>query len=313
MDLNRENDKYIPLFDITFKTAFKKYLPASDLDLQWGLIINDLGLNRISKNSDYPTKGHPGTHMFSWETGRILNEYHFVLITNGEGIFESKSAGQKNIYAGSGFLLFPGEWHRYKPLKETGWTEIWVGFSGPIADIVINTTFFSKNQPIIQKCANMLVLNLLKSLFQLVDEEPFGYQRTASGVCLQLLAEICNVQKGSEVNIQANSLISKAKYLMHKKIDEGIDFHSFCDNHGISYSKFRSDFKKQTGFAPLQYFLLVKIEKAKSLLNNTDLSAKQVAFKLGFKSDHYFGRIFKLRTGFTPQVFRSRNRTIVKI
>jgi AraC-like DNA-binding protein len=312
MDLNREIDKNIPLFDITFKTSFKRYLPVSDLDLQWGFIINDLGHNLIQKNSDYPTKGHPGTHMFSWETGRILNEYHFVLITEGKGIFESKSAGQKKIIAGDGFILFPGEWHRYKPLKETGWTEIWIGFSGQIADTVINASFFCKDQPVIQKCANMLVLNLIKSLFQLVSGEPFGYQRTASGVCLQLLAEVCNIQKGSEVNKQANSLISKAKYLMHKKIDEDIDFHTFCKNHSVSYSKFRANFKNQTGFAPLQYFLLMKIEKAKNLLNNTDLSAKQIAFKLGFKSDHYFGRLFKSRVGLTPQVFRTRNGTLLK-
>ena len=61
--------------------------------------------------------------MFSYESGRILDEYHFVLITEGKGIFESKSAGIKNVNTGDGFLLFPGEWHRYKPIKQSGWTE----------------------------------------------------------------------------------------------------------------------------------------------------------------------------------------------
>jgi len=207
---------------------------------------------------------------------------------------------------GDGFLLFPGEWHRYKPNKETGWTEIWIGFTGQIADTVLKTSFFDKSQPVIQGCANILIFSLLKSLFQLVSEEPFGFQRTASGIFLQLLAEICNVQKGSEVNLQANSFISKAKHLMHKKIEEEINFHMFCKNHGISYSKFRSDFKQQTGFAPLQYFLLMKIEKAKDLLKNSDLCAKQIAFRLGFKTDHYFGRVFKMKTGLTPMEFKMK-------
>ena len=308
MKLNTESDIFIPQFDNEIRPVFKKYLPISEIDRSWGFNINDIGYSVIPKNAHYPSVGHPGTHMFSWETGRTLNEFHFVLISEGEGIFESKSAGEVHINKGDGFLLFPGEWHRYKPVKETGWTENWIGFSGPIANIVMNENLFSKTNPIIQKCGNMLVQNLFKSLVQLIAEEPFGFQRTASGVCIQLIAELCNIQKGAALSEQVNSLISMAKHLMHKKIDEEIDFHVFCQNHGISYSKFRTDFKHQTGFAPLQYFLLMKIEKAKDQLKSTDFKAKQIAYNLGFKSDHYFGRIFKMKTGSTPQEFRKSNR-----
>lgn len=308
MVVNTFSDKSIAQYDIHKKLAFKKYLPTSELDKKWGFTINDLGYSVIPENSEYPLKGHPGTHMFSWETGRVLTEYHFVLITEGGGVFESKSAGKKSIHAGDGFLIFPGEWHRYKPLQNTGWTENWIGFSGPISEIIMHDNFFTKEHAVIPQCANMLVKNLFKSLFQLISEEPYGYQRTASGICIQLLAEVCTIQMGSESVQQASSLLSKAKYLMHKKINESVDFHTFCKNHGISYSKFRIDFKMQTGYAPLQYFLLMKIEKAKELLLNSDMRAKQIAFELGFKSDHYFSRVFKLKTGLTPQGFRMQSR-----
>ena len=67
-----------------------------------------------------------------------------------------------------------------------------------------------------------------------------------------IIAEICNIQKEVEIPKLSRSLISKAKYLMHNKIDETINFHLFCKNNRIRYSKFRADFKHQTGFAPLQ-------------------------------------------------------------
>lgn len=285
---------------------FKKYLPISDMDYKWGFVVNDVGYSEIPKNSYYPPKGHPGTYMFSWETGRTLNGYHFVLITEGDGFFESQSSEATTINAGDGFILFPNEWHRYKPLKECGWTESWIGFSGHFTESIMQEYFFKKEQPVIRNCANMLVQNLMKSLFQLTREEPLGYQRTASGVCIQLMAELCNIQKAAETPGLSTSLISKAKYLMNKKIDEHIDFHLFCKNHGISYSKFRADFKYQTGFAPLQYFLHLKIEKAKDLLQNTDLKAKEIAFQLGFQSENYFGRIFKIKTGSSPHQFRKK-------
>ena len=98
---------------------------------------------------------------------------------------------------------------------------------------------------------------------------------------------------------------------MHKKINENIDFNTFSKNHGISYSKFRIDFKRQTGLAPLQYHLVLKIEKAKDLLQNTNFRAKQIAFDLGFESDHYFCRLFKQKTGLTPLQFRAKRITII--
>jgi len=30
-------------------------------------------------------------------------------------------------------LLFPGEWHRYRPRRAVGWDECWISFRGPIA------------------------------------------------------------------------------------------------------------------------------------------------------------------------------------
>ncbi len=308
MNTNRESDINTPLFDINTQLAYKKYLPISLLDLKWGFIINDLGYNRIPADSDYPTKGHPGRYMFSWDTGRVLEEYHFVLITEGEGFFESESAGKNIIHKGDGFILFPDEWHRYKPRAEIGWTEIWIGFSGKIAENILQEPFFSKKKPVIQKCATMLIKNLIESFFQVVREETFGYQRTASGICVQLLAELYNIQNGSLHNKRAENIISNAKYLMFQKIDKNIHFQSFCTNQGISYSKFRKDFKDITGFSPQQFFLLMKVEKAKELLKNTNLRSTQISNVLGFKTDHYFSRIFKQKVGMTPCEFRSKNK-----
>lgn len=308
MHLNTETDKIIAQNDIS-KSNFNKYLIISELDKKWGFIINDTGCTVYPKNSEYPAKGHPRSHMFSWKSGRVLNEYHFVLISNGTGIFESKSAGKRKINEGDAFLLFPGEWHRYKPLKYTGWTEHWVGFSGEMADLLMKDFFFKKENPVVPNFNNQLVSKLFQTLYHLIQEEPYGFQRTASGICIQLMAEVCNTQLG--LGLKHESPISHAKHVMNAKIDDQIDFHILAKNLGISYSKFRSDFKRLTGLPPLQYFLLLKIEKAKNLLINTDSSSKQIAYELGFESDFYFCRLFKKKIGISPQKFRMKNQNLV--
>ncbi len=290
---------------MTSQNSYRKYLMIFDHDEKWGFYVNSLGSKKIEKEDEYPSKGHPGSHMFNWEKGRILNEFQFVLITKGEGIFESRETGRRKISGGDGFLLFPGVWHRYKPQKNTGWTEQWLGFSGSLAKQFLSNGFFNPQQAIIQKCNRPAILSYFDSLFRLFNNEPFGYQRLASGICMQLMAELYNIQQiRDEDNL--NTMVSRTKQLMYKQIHLSINLEDIASEFGVSYSKFRADFKKQTGTSPLQYFLLLKIERSKELLLRTNKTQKEIAYTLGFESDYYFNRLFKQKTGLTPKEFRNK-------
>ena len=83
-----------------------------------------------------------------------------------------------------------------------------------------------------------------------------------------------------------------------------MDLNKIASEFGESYSKFRIDFKKQTGSSPLQYHLLLKLEKAKELLLQISKTQKKIAYSLGFESDIYFNRLFRQKTGLTPKQFR---------
>ena len=67
----------------------------------------------------------------------------------------------------------------------------------------------------------------------------------------------------------------------------------------------RKVFKEYTGFAPAQYFMRLKMERAKDYLLNTDLSCKEITFRLGFDSASYFNKMFRLYEGITPIQFRN--------
>lgn len=289
---------------MTSKNSYKKYLMIFEHDKKWGFYVNNLGSLKIEKGDDYPSKGHPGSYMFTWQNGRVLEEFQFVLITDGEGFFESKETGKKKVASGDGFLLFPGVWHRYKPKKKTGWTEQWLGFSGPLAKQFLSNGFFNLKQPIIQRCNRTTILSYFDSLFKLFNDEPFGYQRLASGICIQLMAELYNIQQINTNEDSLSTMVSRTKHLMYKQIYESIDLEQIASEFGVSYSKFRADFKKQTGTSPLQYHLLLKIEKAKEMLLRTQKTQKEIAFLLGFESDYYFNRLFKQKAGITPKQFR---------
>ena len=54
-----------------------------------------------------------------------------------------------------------------------------------------------------------------------------------------------------------------------------------------------------------QYFMRLKMERAKDYLLNTDLSCKEITYRLGFDSASYFNKMFRLYEGITPIQFRN--------
>ena len=152
------------------KNDYKKYLITSNKDKSWGFYVNNLGRNVIGKYAEYPSMDHPDQYIFTWDKGRVLDEFHLVLITKGEGVFESNATGKIKVSDGDVFLLFPDVWHRYKPKKSTGWTERWVGFSGAIANQFLSNGFFNADEPIVSKCNIPSVLHHFNTLFKLFDK-----------------------------------------------------------------------------------------------------------------------------------------------
>jgi AraC-like DNA-binding protein len=51
---------------------------------------------------------------------------------------------------------------------------------------------------------------------------------------------------------------------------------------------------------PYQYYIHMKIHKAEDLLEQENVTVKEVAFHLGFEDQYYFSRLFKNKTGVAP-------------
>ena len=64
-------------------------------------------------------------------------------------------------------------------------------------------------------------------------------------------------------------------------------------------------FKKETGQTVMSYVTDVKINRAKVLLQDTDLSILAISERLGYDDSSHFGRIFKKVMRYTPRAFRN--------
>lgn len=76
----------------------------------------------------------------------------------------------------------------------------------------------------------------------------------------------------------------------------------------VSQAHFARSFKQAFGVPPHRYLLTRRIERAKTLLRDTELSITEIAFQTGWASLGTFGRIFRDITGESPGALRKRAR-----
>lgn len=72
-------------------------------------------------------------------------------------------------------------------------------------------------------------------------------------------------------------------------------------------------FKNEIGENFTEYLTQIRIEKAKELLNNTELKSYKVAELVGYNNPRYFSEVFQKIVGVTPTNYRQKKLTIMNL
>lgn len=284
-----------------------KYIAQTERDEKWGLTVCSVGYQKIMPNEEYPPMTHNLEYIFTPEKGRVINEYQLLYIAEGRGTLTTASAGRYSISEGDIFLIFPGEWHTYSPNPETGWKEYWIGFKGINIDSRVSAGFFSKHSPIYRVGYNDTLISLFKEAIQVAKKQEKHFQQLLAGIVNYMLGLAFSIDSNKKLKNSMNlELVNRARAFMQENIETNIEMPEIADHLIISYSSFRHIFKQYTGIAPSQYYLNLKIQRAKDMLKSSSASIKEISYILHFDTPEYFTKLFKKKTGLTPSQFREQ-------
>ena len=127
------------------------------------------------------------------------------------------------------------------------------------------------------------------------------HEQAKSALLLTLLTQLARLINYSHLR---SSKINEVIRLMQANYMEEYDVNTYADYCALSPGRFGHKFKESTGLSPLQYFINIKLEKAKELLAFSDLNISEVAEQVGYDNPLYFSRQFKAQLGVSPMSYR---------
>lgn len=139
-------------------------------------------------------------------------------------------------------------------------------------------------------------MNLYNVSFHENWQDAFAYLRSVAENIFSLKKE--NAEK------QTEDVVNQVKKYIVENLGGDTSLYNLAEQVHFSQEYLLRIFKKKESVTILQYINDLKLSAAKQLLSEAELPVKEIAERLGFTSQGYFGRFFRNKTGLTPNAYR---------
>lgn len=141
-------------------------------------------------------------------------------------------------------------------------------------------------------------------------EEDFQLQ--GKRILYEIIAHIsAEVKDGSAGQLMARhdqnenyQALLRTKIYMEETYKKKITLTQLAEMTGYSKEAFCRKYSQLFNGSPIDYLVNVRLTHARKWLITTDKTIEEIAFLCGFKSDSYFYRVFKKRSGMPPVAYR---------
>jgi AraC family transcriptional regulator of arabinose operon len=208
------------------------------------------------------------------------------------------------------FVLPQNVEHAYASTEDNPWTIYWVHFGGESLSRFNGLQAVQKHfKPFYIKSSGEII-TMFSRMYKALE---LGYSTDNlifANLCLPhfLSLFIYNSKHTAVHPTDKMDVVDSAILYMQEKINENISLQDLSSHYNYSASRFSSLFKQKTGYAPIDYFIQMKMQKASQQLDFSSSSVKDIALSMGFEDPYYFSKRFRKIIGLSPKQYRSQKK-----
>ncbi len=219
---------------------------------------------------------------------------HYVV--NGKGFFNGNP-----VKAGQGFLITPNSYQHYYPDQASPWEYVWVeSFDEKIEELF---PYFNAD-----KKSGIFDYKSVQDVKNIIPEI-IAKSNTLVHPCvtLELFLKIFNshtaYSEGS-ATVNKDLYFEYAKGYINTNINRHITVNDVTGIIGIGQPYLYKIFKEKIGISPKEYIDFTKLNRAKELLKNTNLTVSEISNSLDFTDQFTFSKFFSKKTALSPTEYR---------
>lgn len=254
-----------------------------------------------------------------------------VYVRKGQGI-HIHGGQEYPIHRGDCFLVLPSDPHGYRNVADMTIVNILFlpsvlrqqktelrripGFRGfftlePLHRAVTAFRYKLHLDPVQQEQVSTLIDRLDRELSARAD----GFRAMGAAVFVELVVALSRYFQAAPaapvsfpVGAARVDAVSKAIAYIEERYNREISIDDLSSVAALSSSRLSHVFKESTGMSLRDYLLRIRLDKARELLPNRNLSVGEIAWACGFNDPNYFSRAFKKTSGMSPEAFRRSSR-----
>ncbi len=228
--------------------------------------------------------------------------YLAMYVESGEGFLEVLD---RRYCASAGDLVLVDCRIPHRYYTTTGWEMSWLHFQGNVSPRLYEMIVSHKGNVLnahgrddVRECMNGIVDRVL--------QEQFLDEAALSALIHTLLSKLLPLTSTGSMGGHVSRAVADGVSLIQAQYGQPLRLEHIASSVGLSPYHFARLFKAQTKFAPHEFLIVTRIDRAKILLKMSPRSVKEIGFDCGFRSEVSFVTTFKRRTGFTPTEFRNQ-------
>lgn len=267
---------------------------------------------------------------------RTINEYILYIIKSGE-LYIKEDENEYILKEGDFFLLQPNKHH--VGFKESCCTYYYVHFKHPkiveitkpceelIQEILVkrrisltsdqysdnvfttSVSYTPKHYNISNKIVLLYIFNLLQDAIEDYVKKYEDYKSIPSCKLLEVLIRVCREYVSTEIeNLQTHfpkTFVTVQRILdyINKEYPQKISSQDIENIFELNYDYLNRAFHKITGYTIFNYINILRINKAKELIETASIKFSEIGYLVGIDDPYYFSKLFKKYTGITPSQY----------
>jgi AraC family transcriptional regulator, arabinose operon regulatory protein len=232
-----------------------------------------------------------------------------IYCINGQGWCELRGR-RHEVNAGDLLVIEPDEPHRYGADERRPWTISWAHVTGDQVPLLLRELGTSADAPMIYLGDDPQVRALFEQLLDTIER---GYAPHYLLYAAQILTHLMGAMIWRRRQTwrglpDLKQRISQSVAYMKEHLDQPLRVPRLAALANLSVSHYSAVFKEQTGYAPNDYIIRLRMHRACQLLDTTELPVKAIALQLGYDDQLYFSRLFRQVNDIAPSEYRATHK-----